>query len=118
MACGQLHYLEIVTPDVDDTCAIYARLHGVSFSAPVEELGQARTAPMPWGGTVGIRSPMHSAEEPVTRPYLRVADIEAACSAAVEAGGVIVVPSMEIPGGRGKCAIFQQGSVQHGLRQL
>jgi hypothetical protein len=28
----QVHYLEIVTPDVDAICANYTQLYGVSFS--------------------------------------------------------------------------------------
>ena len=68
----RIHYLEIVTPDVDATCATYARLHGVKFSAPEAGLGNARTAPLPGGGLLGVRAPMHETEQPVVRPYLLV----------------------------------------------
>ena len=37
----QVHYLEIVTPDVDATCAAYEKLHGVSFGDPDPVLGNA-----------------------------------------------------------------------------
>jgi predicted enzyme related to lactoylglutathione lyase len=113
----QVHYLEIVTPDVDATCAAYEQLHGVSFSEPEAGLGGARTAALANGGVVGVRAPMHETEEPVVRPYLLVDDIDAAAAAAVEAGGEIAHPPMEIPG-RGRFAIYIQGGIHHGLWQV
>ena len=47
---------------------------------------------------VGVRAPMHETEEPVVRPYWLVDDIEASVAAAVEAGGEVAHPPMEIPG--------------------
>ena len=55
----QVHYLEIVTKDVDAVCATYAQLHGVSFSDPDAGLGGARTAALSDGGMLGVRAPMH-----------------------------------------------------------
>ena len=112
----QIQYLEIVTPDVDAVCASYEKLHGVSFSAPEPGLGNARTAALAGGGLIGVRAPMHEAEETVVRPYVLVDDIEAAAEAAVAAGGEIAHPPMEIPG-HGKFAIYIQGSIHHGLWQ-
>ncbi|MDH3255262.1 MAG: hydroxylase [Acidobacteriota bacterium] len=113
----KIHYLEIVTPDVDAVCASYAQLHGVTFSDPEPGLGGARTAPLSEGGLVGVRAPMHESEEPVVRPYVLVDDVEAAAKAAVEAGAEIAHPPMEIPG-HGTFAILIQGGVQHGLWQV
>jgi len=42
--------------------------------------------------------------------------LEAAAQAAVDAGGTLALPPMEIPG-HGSCAIYIQGGVQHGLWQ-
>ncbi|QDV07545.1 hypothetical protein Poly30_30710 [Planctomycetes bacterium Poly30] len=112
----QTHYLEIVTPDVDATCSALERIHGTTFSDPQMELGDARIAEMSDGGTIGVRAPMHSAEEAVARPYVLVEDIDAAVEAAREAGGEIALPPMEIPG-RGKCAIYLLGGNQFGLWQ-
>lgn len=112
----RVQYLEIVTPDVDATCATYEKLHGVSFSQPDAGLGNARTAALADGGVIGVRAPMHETEEPVVRPYLLVDDIDAAAKAAEEAGGEIAHPSMELPG-HGRFAIFIQGGVHHGLWQ-
>jgi hypothetical protein len=60
---------------------------------------------------------MHETEEPAVRPYWLVDDIEAAVAAAVEAGGQVAHPPLEIPD-HGKFAIFIQGGVHHGLWQL
>lgn len=113
----QLQYLEIVTPDVDAVCATYAKVHGLQFGEPEAALGGARTADLAGGGRIGIRAPMHEAEEPVVRPYVLVDDIEAATTAAEEAGAEIAHPPMEIPG-HGKFAIFIQGGIHHALWQF
>ena len=113
----QVHYLEIVTQEVDATCATYEQLHGVKFGEGDPGLGNARTAALTNGGMIGVRAPMHEAEEPVVRPYLLVEDIDAATAAAVDAGGEIAHPPMEIPG-YGKFAIYIQGGNHHGLWQV
>ncbi len=113
----QIHYLEIVTPEVDAVCAAYEQLHGVSFGEPEAGLGNARTATLADGGRMGVRAPMHEAEEPVVRPYLLVDDIEAAAASAVAAGGEIAHPPLELPG-HGTFAIYIQGGIHHGLWQV
>ena len=112
----QIEYLEIVTPDVDGVCATYAQLHGTEFGEPDPALGNARTAPLPGGGTLGVRAPLRDDEAPVVRPYLLVDDIEAAAEAATAAGGEIAHPPWPIEG-RGTFAIFLQGGIDHGLWQ-
>jgi predicted enzyme related to lactoylglutathione lyase len=112
-----VHYLEIVTPEVDGTCEALESIRGVSFGEPIPELGHARTAPLNSGGRIGVRAPMRATEEPVVRPYLLVEDIEAAVDAAQAAGGEIAMPPTEIPG-QGKFAIYILGGIQHGLWQL
>ncbi len=110
----QVHYLEIVTPDVDATCAAQAKMHGVEFSEPQPHLGNARTTTLANGGQLGVRAPMHESEAPVTRPYMLVEDVEAALAIAVEAGGEVMHPAMELPGG-GTFAIYGQGGIQWAL---
>jgi predicted enzyme related to lactoylglutathione lyase len=112
-----VHYLEIVTPEVDATYEALDNLLGVSFSEPIPELGHARTAPLDSGGRIGVRAPMRETEEPVVRPYLLVENIEAAVDAAQAAGGEIAMPPTEIPG-QGKFAIYILGGIQHGLWQI
>jgi uncharacterized protein len=113
----QIHYLEIVTQEVDATCATYAQLHDVTFGESDPALGNARTAKLANGGMIGVRAPLHESEVPVVRPYLLVEDIDTAVVAAVKAGGEIAHPAMEIPG-HGKFAIYVQGSIHHGLWQV
>lgn len=111
-----VQYLEIVTPDVDAVCAVYAAANGLEFGPPDAALGNARTAALPGGGMVGVRAPMRADEDPVVRPYWLVDDIEAAVAAAAAAGAEIALPPMELPG-HGSCAIYFEGGVQHGLWQ-
>ncbi len=113
----QIHYLEVVTKDVDAVCAAYAAAHKVQFGKPDARLGNARTVALPGGGLVGVRAPMSEVEQPVVRPYWLVPDIHAGIAAAVKAGGEVAHPPMLIPG-LGTFAIYIQGGVQHGLWQL
>jgi hypothetical protein len=112
----QIHYLEIVSKEVDAVCAVYAAATGVQFGEPDADLGNARTTTLPGGGMVGVRAPMHEAEGPVVRPYWLVDDIESAVAAAVESGAEVAHPPMLIPG-HGTFAIYIKGGVQHGLWQ-
>ncbi len=113
----RVHYLEIVTKDVDATCKLYSGVHGVTFGDADQSLGGARTAALAEGGMLGIRAPMHDGEKPVTRAYMLVEDIEAAVAAAKGAGAEIAVPPMQLPG-HGTCAIYIQDGIEAGLWQL
>ena len=111
------YYLEVVTPEVDSTCDSLASTHGVVFSDPVAALGGARTATTAGGGRIGVRAPMHAAENSVVRPYMLVSDLEAAVANAVAAGAEVAVPQMPIEG-EGTIAIYILGGIEHGLWQL
>lgn len=113
----QIYYLEIVTPNVEEVCASYSQSLNISFNDAVEEFAGAKTASLSNGGTLGIRAPMHDAEEPTTRPYYLVTDIEKSVNEAEKTGALIAVPPMEIPG-RGKCAVVMFGLVQSGFWQI
>lgn len=113
----QIHYLEIVTTEVDAVCAAYEAANGVPFGAGDPGLGNARTAALPGGGLVGVRAPLHESEQPVVRPYWLVDDIEAALAAAVKAGARVAHPPLEIPG-HGTFAIYIHGGVHHGLWKM
>lgn len=112
----RIEYLEIVTPEVEATCALYERLHGVTFGAAVAALGNARTAALASGGRIGVRAPLHPSEAPVVRPYLLVDDVDAATAAAAAAGAEVAHPPFDLPG-QGRFAILVKGAVQHGLWQ-
>ena len=110
----QVHYLEIVTPKVEETCTALAAQHGVVFSEPEAALGNARIAMLEGGGRIGVRAPMRDDEEPVVRPYMLVNDIESASKAAEAAGAEFAMRATEIPG-QGKFAIYFLGGIQHAL---
>jgi uncharacterized protein len=112
----RIHYLEIVTREVESVCSAYSAANDVQFGEPDSGLGSARTAPLEGGGVVGVRAPLRENEEPVVRPYWLVDDIDAAVAAAVEAGGELAVSPTEIAG-HGTFAIYLQGGVDHGLWQ-
>lgn len=113
----KIHYLEIVTPDVEAHCKIYSGVNSAEFGEPDPRLGNARTADMPGGGRIGIRAPMSAEEAPVTRPYYLVENIKAAVKIAEENGSEIIHPPLEIPG-LGTFAICLTGDIQHGLWKL
>ncbi|MGN6362831.1 MAG: hypothetical protein ACTHNK_20850 [Thermomicrobiales bacterium] len=50
-----VHYVEIVSNDVDSLTELYQRLHGLTFGPPDPDLGQARVATQADGTLVGIR---------------------------------------------------------------
>lgn len=113
----QVHYLEVVTPDVEETCAALADQHGVAFGRPEVALGNARVAVLAGAGRIGVRAPMRNDEAPVVRPYMLVDDIEAASTTAEQAGAQFAMKATEIPG-HGKFAIYFLGGIQHGLWEL
>jgi len=113
---SQIRYLEIVTPDVDGTIAMFETSGPLTFSEPIAELGNARIADLPDGSQMSIRAPMHETEETVTRTYFLTDNIEAATEAAVKAGAELAHPVLEIPG-RGKFSIFFHGGNQFGYWQ-
>ena len=113
----QVHYLEIVTPDVDETCEALEKLHGVKFAEPEAAFGNARIVARAGGGMIGVRAPMREDEAPVVRPYLLVEDVESAVETAKAAGGKIALPPTEIPE-RGTFAIYLHGGIQYGLWQI
>ena len=112
----QLHYLEIVSNDVDTLTGLYRSLHGLSFGSPDPDLGQARVATRADGTLVGIRKPLAAHEQPIIRTYLRVDDIQQAVRKAEEGGATIAYPPTR-QGQRGTFAIVIQGAVEHGLWQ-
>ncbi|MEM1063011.1 MAG: hydroxylase, partial [Planctomycetota bacterium] len=54
----KVHYLEIVSTEVDAVCASYAAMLDVTFGGPDPVLGNARTAALSGGGLVGVRAPL------------------------------------------------------------
>jgi len=113
----KVHYLEIVCSDVGSICKTYEDSHGVSFTAPDDSLGGARTCILLDGSVIGVRAPMSESEKPVVRPYWLVDDIEKSLALATKLGAEVAHPPLQIPG-KGRFAIYIQGGIQHGLWQL
>ncbi|MCS0218805.1 VOC family protein [Vibrio alginolyticus] len=113
----KVHYLEIVTPDVESVCKAYELAKNAKFSEPDEMLGGAKTCELSDGSIVGVRAPLRENETPVVRPYWLVDDIEKAVLTVKEQGAEIAVPPLEIPN-KGKFAIYILGSIEHGFWQL
>jgi predicted enzyme related to lactoylglutathione lyase len=111
-----VHYVEIVSNDVDTLTALYQRMHGLSFGPPDPDLGQAHVATRADGTLVGIRRPLAAHEQPIIRTYLAVEDIQQAVKRAEDSGATIAYPPTR-QGQRGTFAIVIQGDVQHGLWQ-
>jgi predicted enzyme related to lactoylglutathione lyase len=112
----QLHYLEIVSNDVDALTGLYRSLHGLSFGSPDPDLGQARVATRADGTLVGIRKPLAAHEQPIIRTYLQVDEIQQAVRTAEKGGATIAYPPTR-QGQRGTFAIVIQGGLEHGLWQ-
>ncbi len=111
-----VHYLEIVTKDTETAAALYQRMYGLAFGPPDPDLGQACVATQADGALVGIREPLAEHEQPITRTYLEVLDIEHAVREAEESGATIAYPPT--PQGRhGTFAIVIHGGVEHGIWQ-
>ena len=111
-----VHYLEIVSDDVDTLIALYQRMHGLAFGPPDADLGQARVATRADGTLVGIRKPLAAHEQPIVRTYIAVADIQEAVKNAEACGALVAYPPTP-QGQRGTFAIVIHGGVQHGLWQ-
>lgn len=111
-----VHYLEIVSNDVDPLAELYRRLHGLAFGRPEPDLGLARCATQADGSLVGIRSPLAEHEQPLMRTYLTVDDIQHAVHQAEDSGATIAYPPTR-QGSWGTFAIVIQGGVEHGLWQ-
>ncbi len=113
----RIHYLEIVTPDVEAVCKTYEQSHGAHFGEPDDMLGGAKTCELSEGNIVGVRAPLRDSETPVVRPYWLVEDIEKAVKAVEANGAIVAMHPMEIPG-KGKFAIYILGSIEQGFWQL
>ncbi len=113
----KIHYLEMVTPEVDAVCETYSQVHGVSFGDQDENLGNARTTALAGGGLLGVRAPLRVDEDPIVRHYMIVNDLAAAVNAAQSNGALVAIDSMALPG-HGSIGIVIQAGIEIGYWQL
>ena len=111
-----VHYVEIVSLDVDALCGVLEQLHGLSFGPENADLGNARVATAPDGSLVGVRAPLAPHDTPIVRTYLAVDDIALAVADA-EAGGALIAYGPTVQGDTGTWAIYILGDAQVGLWQ-
>ena len=112
----QVHYVEIVTTDVAQTCSALEKVHGVSFGEPNPDLGNARVAESPNGSHIAVRAPLADHETPIVRTYFAVDNIAEAVKAAEEAGAMVAYPPTR-QGDTGTWAIYILDGIQYGLWQ-
>ena len=112
----RIHYVEIVTKNVEAQCEALEKLHGLSFGEPVADLGNARVADSPDGSKIAVRAPLAEHDLPIVRTYMEVADIEQAVKDAEAAGAMIAYGPM-VQGDTGTWAIYILGDAQIGLWQ-
>lgn len=112
-----IHYLEIVTPDVEAARQLYSTAFGWSFEPAVPELGNAVVATLPGGSLCGIRAPLHIEETPVVRTYIRTENLELSTREVVRLGASVLLESMDLAGW-GKISIVECGGIQQGLWQV
>ena len=111
-----IHYLEIVSHDVEAQIKALEQTHGLSFGPEVADLGQARVAEAPDGTFIAVRAPLAEHDQPITRTYLEVEDIAKAVEEAEAAGALIAYPPTR-QGDTGTWAIYILGDAQIGLHQ-
>jgi predicted enzyme related to lactoylglutathione lyase len=112
-----IHYLEIVTNDVDREVKLFETAQQLEFGEPVPELGGARIAAAPMGGSIAVRSPLRDTEMPVVRPYFLTETIAQTVDALDKQGAEIALPPTQIEG-RGTFAIYIVGGIEYGLWQI
>jgi predicted enzyme related to lactoylglutathione lyase len=95
MANPMVHW-ELMVRDVERAKAFYGRVFGWTFGSYSPEYTQIETGGTPEGGMMP-KPP--SAPTPSLNVYFQVDDIERTLREVVEAGGMVVVPRMEIPPG-------------------
>ncbi|KZN62108.1 hypothetical protein N473_21420 [Pseudoalteromonas luteoviolacea CPMOR-1] len=113
----KLHYLEIVTTDVETVVQAYEKIYQKTFSEAEPLLGGAKTCKLDDGSLLGVRAPLRETEASVVRPYWLVDDIDEAVCKVQKQGAEIAMSPMEIPG-KGQFAIYILGGNEQGLWQL
>jgi predicted enzyme related to lactoylglutathione lyase len=89
-----INYVELASPDIEASRAFFAKAFGWTFT----DYGPAYSG---WN-EAGIDGGIAAAEKPAAPPLviLYADDLDAAESAMLAAGGTVVVPQYDFPGGR------------------
>ena len=97
MAGNPICHFELMTHDVDKAKAFYGAIFDWDFQEWEGPLQYVMIdAGTPAGGGMLAKPP--EAPHPALNVYFQVDDVEATLNKAVDAGGAVLVPKMEIPG--------------------
>jgi predicted enzyme related to lactoylglutathione lyase len=97
-------FFEVVSPDHERAQKFYAELFGWSVDADPSMGGYGLVDT--GAGEDAIGGGIGPEDEPRTRIYIRVPDLDAALDRADQLGGARLVPPTDLPGGYGRFAIF------------
>lgn len=117
VAMHEVCYVEIIATDVEATVRFCEDVFGWMFHAPDADLGGSRVATLPNGTRVSVRASMHEQEAPITRSYVRVANVADTVARAKRHGAEILLDAMTL-GRHGTIAIWRIGGIEQGVWQL
>jgi len=101
---GTPSYVDIGSPDVDATASFYSALFGWAVEDLGPEAGGYRMARIGGDDVAGI-GPAQNPGPPFWTTYFTVADPDETAKKVEAAGGSVLAPPMDIPGG-GRIAVF------------
>jgi len=96
----RIHYIEIAATDVAQAKQFYATVFGWSFEDYGPEYASFGAASAGINGGFRQRGPDEKTGEAAPLVVLYSADLKATEAAIIAAGGTIIVPTFEFPGGR------------------
>lgn len=106
---GEFCWIDLASPDVEASKRFYADLFGWDSAPvePVEETGGYVEFTVGGKRVAGMGPLQDPQQPPVWSSYVSTGDVAATAEAVGAAGGVVVIPPLEIPGGAGTMAVFQ-----------
>ncbi len=111
---GAFSWNELMTPDPAAAAHFYSQLFGWQVKDPIAEMGDYRLASLGDVMVAGIMPPAPGGPPmpPQWGSYITVADTDRAAERAVELGGKVLMPPMDVPT-VGRMAVLQdpQGAV-------
>ncbi|MEM7095908.1 MAG: VOC family protein [Actinomycetota bacterium] len=107
-ALHAISWVDLATPNVDDAASFYAGLFGwTTFNDGETPYTIFQSQDQPVAGAMAL--PETGDIAPVWTIYVNVADADATCAAASKAGGTVMQPAFDIPGG-GRIAVIADPS--------
>jgi hypothetical protein len=98
-APGALGWVELVTRQADPALAFYPAVFGWTVNAPSGSYPQWGVAGEDFGGLLVMDDRFPPEAQPSWLPYFAVPDVDAAAATARGAGGELLMPPTDVPGG-------------------